>query len=323
LARDLVLDVSYVGSRNLHLLHVRSINQANLASPTNPIRGVTTNTAAAANIAARVPFQGFTSSGLTDIENAGAAWYNALAASLDKRFSHGLQFLASYTYTRLLSTDSFESSGANGGSATGDQNNPQQRYGPDAFVRDQRFVLSAVYALPGPKDKRSMLGEAFGGWQVGTVSIIQTGQRITVTGTNSNNVFGITSDRGQIATGCTYPQLVTGGELEQNLNNYFNKSCFTAFPIIGSDGKGTTFGNAGVGIVRGPGQRNVDFSVIKQFVLPGSDRSRLEFRAEFFNLFNHPNFANPSASQTSAAFGRILTTAVNPRIVQLALKYAF
>jgi hypothetical protein len=67
----------------------------------------------------------------------------------------------------------------------------------------------------------------------------------------------------------------------------------------------------------------VDFSVIKQFVLPGSDRSRLEFRAEFFNLFNHPNFANPSASQTSAAFGRILTTAVNPRIVQLALKYAF
>jgi hypothetical protein len=316
--------VSYIGSRDLHLLQVRSINQAGLASPSNPIRGVTTDTAAAANIAARVPFEGFTSSGLTDIANNGAAWYNALAASLDKRFSHGLQFLASYTFTRLLSTDSNAAAGANGGSATGDQNNPQQRYGPDGFVRDQRFVLSAVYALPGFKDKHSLVGEAFGGWQLGTVTTIQTGQRLTITGTNSNNVFGITSDRGQLAPGCTYPQLVTSGPLEQNLNNYFNKSCIAAYPIIGSDGKGTTFGNAGIGIVRGPGQDNVDFSVIKQFPIARlSDRSHLEFRAEFFNLFNHPNFGNPTLSQTSASFGRILTTAVNPRILQFALKFGF
>jgi hypothetical protein len=324
LMHDLVLDVSYIGSRDLHLLQVRSINQAGLASPSNPIRGVTTDTAAAANIAARVPFEGFTSSGLTDIANNGAAWYNALAASLDKRFSHGLQFLASYTFTRLLSTDSNAAAGANGGSATGDQNNPQQRYGPDGFVRDQRFVLSAVYALPGFKDKHSLVGEAFGGWQLGTVTTIQTGQRLTITGTNSNNVFGITSDRGQLAPGCTYPQLVTSGPLEQNLNNYFNKSCIAAYPIIGSDGKGTTFGNAGIGIVRGPGQDNVDFSVIKQFPIARlSDRSHLEFRAEFFNLFNHPNFGNPTLSQTSASFGRILTTAVNPRILQFALKFGF
>ena len=323
LMRDLVLEASYTGSRNTHLLRVRSINQAELASASSPIRGVTTNTATASNIASRVPFQGFTSSGLTDIEPSGAAWYNALDVSLDKRFSHGLQFLASYTYARLLSTDSFASNGANGGSATGDQNNPKQRYGPDAFVRDQRFVLSAVYALPGPKDRRSLLGETLGGWQVGTVTTIQSGQRLTVTGTNSNNVFGITSDRAQLHPGCTYPQLVTSGGVEQNLNNYFNKACFDPFPIIGSDGKGTTFGNAGVGIVRGPGQKNVDFSVIKQFPLIG-ERTRLEFRAELFNALNHPNFSNPSLSQTTASsFGRILTTTVNPRVAQLALKFAF
>jgi hypothetical protein len=300
LMRDLVLDVSYTGSRDTHLLRVRSINQAILASPDNPIRGVTTNTAAAANIAARVPLQGFTSSGLTDIEPSGAAWYNGLAVSLDKRFSHGLQFLASYTYARLLSTDSSTSNGANGGSATGHQNDPRQRYGPDAFVRDQRLVLSAVYALPGPKNRRSLLGETLGGWQAGSVTTIQSGQRLTVTGTNSSNVFGITNDRAQIHAGCTYPQLVNSGPVEQNLNNYFNKSCFDPFPVIGNDGKGTTFGNAGVGIVRGPGQRNVAF-----------------------NLLNHPNFSNPSLSQTSSAFGRILTTSVNPRVVQLALKLAF
>ena len=325
LMRDLVLDVSYVGSRNTHLLRTRSINQAALASPSNPIRGVTTNTAAAANIAARVPYQGFTSSGLTDIEPSGAAWYNALDVSLDKRFSHGLQFLAAYTYSRLLSTDSFESNGANGGSATGNQNDPRQRYGPDAFVRDQRFVLSVVYALPGPKDRHSFLGETLGGWQVATVTTLQSGQRLTITETNSSNVFGISSDRAQIAPGCTYGQLVNSGPLTHNLNSYFNKSCFpNAFPIVGDDGKATTFGNSGIGIVRGPSQKNVDFSVIKQFPIAGlGERTHLEFRAEFFNGFNHANFSNPSLSESSSAFGRILTTAVNPRVIQFALKFSF
>lgn len=321
LMRDLVLDVAYTGSRDTHLLRVRSVNQANLASASNPIRGVTTDTVA--NIAQRVPFQGFSSSGLTDIEPAGASWYNALDASLSKRFSHGLQFLASYTFARLLSTDSFSTSGGNGGSATGDQNNPKQRYGPDAFVRDQRFVLSGVYALPSPKDPRSFLGEALGGWQVGTVTTIQSGQRLTLTETNTFNIFGITSDRAQINPSCTYSQLVNTGSIEHNLNGFFNKSCFpNAFPVIGADGKGTTFGNSGIGIVRGPGQKNVDFSVIKRFALP-SERMHLDFRAEFFNFFNHPNFSNPSVQENSAAFGRILTTAVNPRVAQLALKFGF
>ncbi|HEV2687414.1 MAG TPA: hypothetical protein VGV35_02635, partial [Bryobacteraceae bacterium] len=321
LMRDLVLDVSYTGARDTHLLRVRSINQASFATPSNPIRGITTDTVA--NIAQRVPIEGFTSSGLTDIEPSGAAWYNALDVSLDKRFSHGLQFLASYTYARLLSTDSFASNGANGGSATGDQNNPQQRYGPDAFIRDQRFVLSGVYAFPSPKEPRSFLGETLGGWQVGTVTTIQTGQRLTLTETNANNIFGITSDRAQLSPSCTYPQLVNSGSLENNLNSFFNKSCFpNSFPIIGADGKGTTFGNSGIGIVRGPGQKNVDFSVIKRFALP-SERMHLDFRAEFFNFANHPNFSNPTLQENSAAFGRILTTAVNPRVVQLALKFGF
>jgi len=131
------------------------------------------------------------------------------------------------------------------------------------------------------------------------------------------------SDRAQIAPGCTYPQLVTSGSLRQNLNNYFNKSCFpNAFPIIGDDGKATAFGNSGIGIVQGPGQANVDFSVIKKFPLI-AERTRLDFRAEAFNLLNHANFSNPTLSENSAAFGRILTTAVNPRVMQLALKLSF
>ena len=321
LLQDLVLDVSYTGSRNLHLLRTRSINQAQLASVSNPIRGVTTNTVA--NIPQRVPFQGFTSSAMSDIEPAGAAWYNGLDVSLDKRFSHGLQFLAAYTWSKLLSTDSNAINGGNGGTATGDQNDPRKRFGPDAFIRPHRFVLSAVYALPGPKNLRSFAGGVLGGWQVGAVATFQTGQRLTITQTNSNNVFGISSDRAQIAPGCTYSQLVTSGSAKQNLNSYFNKSCFpNSFPIIGDDGKGTTFGNSGVGIVQGPGQSNVDFSLIKRFPVIG-ERLHADLRGEAFNLLNHANFANPTLSENSPAFGRILTTTVNPRVIQVALKLTF
>ena len=323
LARDLVLEAGYSGSRGTHLLRSRSVNQALLASASNPIRGVTTNTVA--NIPLRVPYQGFTSSGLTDIEPAGANWYNALDVSLEKRFSHGLQFLASYTFARLLASDSFSSSGANGGSATGNQNDPRQRYGPDNFVRDQRFVLSAVYALPWLRNNRSFAGEVLGGWQLSGVTTIQTGRRITITQTNSANVFGISSDRAQLVAGCTYPQLVTSGSLESRLNNYFNKSCITSqFPIVGDDNRATTFGNSGIGIVRGADQANLDLSLLKQFAIPAwTDRTRLEFRAEFFNALNHPQFGDPTASFTSASFGRILTTSVNPRVIQFALKFGF
>ncbi len=322
LARSVVLEIGYNGTRGTHLLRSRSVNQALLASPSNPIRGVTTNTVA--NIPLRVPYQGFTSSGMTDIEASGANWYNALDVSLEKRFSHGLQFLASYTWARLLSTDSFSSNGGNGGSATGNQNDPRQRYGPDNFVRDQRFVLSAVYSLPWLKNSHSLMGEVLGGWQLSGVTTIQSGRLLTLTQTNSANIFGISADRAQLAPGCTYPQLMTSGSVESRLNTYFNRSCISTFPIIGDDNRATAFGNSGVGIVRGPNQANVDLSVLKQFPIPAwTDRTRLEFRGEFFNALNHPQFSDPTLSVTSASFGRILTTSVNPRVIQFALKFAF
>ena len=90
-ARDMVLTVSYSGARGVHLNEERTINQAGFASASNPINGVTTNTVA--NIQQRVPYQGFTASGMNDIYSNGESWYNSLGASLEKRFSHGLQFL--------------------------------------------------------------------------------------------------------------------------------------------------------------------------------------------------------------------------------------
>lgn len=108
------------------------------------------------------------------------------------------------------------------------------------------------------------------------------------------------------------------------LGNYFNRSCFTTPPVIGSEGLGTGFGDSATGMVDGPGQANVDIAVSKHFGINWPvENSALEFRAEFFNALNHPQFSNPDSNFTSPTFGVISSTAVNPRVGQLGLKFEF
>jgi hypothetical protein len=144
---------------------------------------------------------------------------------------------------------------------------------------------------------------------------------LTVADTNSTNVFGISEDRAQLSGMCSKGQLVTGGSVQSKLNGYFNRSCFTSPPIIGADGIGTAFGNSSTGIVDGPGQANIDIAFSKSISVHES--SRIQFRAEFFSTVNHPQFANPDTNFNSPTFGLISSTAVNPRVGQLALKFMF
>ncbi len=324
LGKNYVLEIGYVGQRGLHLVNERSLNQAYSASPTNPIRGQTDNTFA--NITSRLPIQGWAGyPGIQQIESAGANWYNDLEVSLNKRFSNGLQFLAAYTFARDLATDTGISDSPNGGFASGDQNRPNLRYGPDEFIREHRLVVSYVYELPWLKNSKSWLGEIAGGWSVAGVTTVQSGHRLTIyNSANTFNVFGITNDRAQLAPGCTYGQLVTSGSIQSKLNDYFNASCFAPPPVIGADGIGTGFGNSGVGIVTGPPQHNWDISAIKHFPFGIiNEKANLEFRAEFFNAFNHPQFVDPVSDTSAPNLGQITATAVNPRIIQFALKVNF
>jgi hypothetical protein len=111
---------------------------------------------------------------------------------------------------------------------------------------------------------------------------------------------------------------------ESKLNGYFNASCFTTPPIIGTDGIGTAFGNSATGIVTGPGQANLDLAFSKTVALNWpAEKSSLQFRAEFYNALNHPQFANPDSDFTSPTFGVISSTAVSPRVGQLAVRFDF
>jgi hypothetical protein len=317
-----LLEIGYVGTRGTHLQRYRSLNQAQQASAEHPIRGQISDTLA--NVPLRVPIPGIAADSLREMETEGSSWYNGLEVSLTKRLSHGVQFLASYTFSKTLDTDGADINGTSAGNTLtlGNQNASAERWGRASFDRPQRFVLSAVWTMPSPSGgvKRVI----FGDWTAAAVVTVQSGSALTIGYTNSRNVFGISEDRAGLTGTCMKGQLVKPGSVQSNLDGYLNTSCFTTPPVVGADGIGTAFGNSATGIVGGPGQANLDFSVSKliHFAWP-REASGLEVRVEFYNAFNHPQFGNPDTNFSSATFGVISSTAVNARVGQLALKLDF
>ena len=153
----------------------------------------------------------------------------------------------------------------------------------------------------------------------------------TIYGTAGSAFTGF--GRAQLCPGVTYKDIATPGSVEQRLGGasggpgYFNKAAFCAPPVIGN---GTGYGNSGVGIIYGPGQFNWDIAVLKKIRIV--EDHAIQLRTEFFNAFNHPQFANPNFGSAatyalpnvrSGAFGQITSTNVNPRVIQFALKYSF
>jgi Carboxypeptidase regulatory-like domain/TonB dependent receptor/TonB-dependent Receptor Plug Domain len=321
LRRGWLLEIGYVGSKGDHLQQFQSLNQALSASPSDPVNGQTSNTLA--NIRLRVPVPGIRPDALREMESEGSSWYNGLEVSLTKRLSRGLQFLASYTFSKTLDTGGSEINGVSAGNTLplGNQNSPSQRWGRSSVDRPQRFVFSTTWAPPSPQGgwQRAL----FGGWDLAGVLTIQSGTALTIAYTNADNVFGISEDRAQLSGTCAKSQLVTAGSVTSKLNNYFDRTCFTSPPIIGADGIGATFGDSGTGITNGPGQANLDLALSK--IVPihwPMERARLQLRAEFFNALNHPQFANPDTNFSSPTFGVISSTSVNPRVIQLALRFS-
>jgi hypothetical protein len=173
---------------------------------------------------------------------------------------------------------------------------------------------------PSQGEARAVLGN----WSLDAIATIQSGSALTIADTNATNVFGISEDRAQLSGTCSKSQLVKAGSVESKLNNYFNASCFTTPPVVGADGIGTAFGNSATGIIDGLGQANLDLALSKSVVFNWPhEQSNLQFRAEFYNALNHPQFGDPDNNFTSPTFGVISNTSVNARVVQLALRFAF
>ena len=337
------MELGYVGTRSEHLLAGSALNIPQIATASNPVNCggpsgcITTNTAT--NAAQRVPVLGITPNGISYGSNTGDSESSSLQATVRKHFSHGLQGQAAYTWGRVF-TDVAGTAFAGGYAGTVTSNGSQdrsQQHGLADFNRTQRLVVSYSYQLPAFNKNQGFAGKVLSDWGISGVTIVQSGLPMTLTDTGGA-ILGLSASRAQMCPGFTYGQIVNPGSVESNLNGIFNlnsvadtivtkglASC--PFPVVGQvngAGGATGFGNTGRSILTGPGQVNFDASVTKNLRVGGlSENANLQFRAEFFNLMNHPTFLNPSTVVTAATFGQITATSVAPRIVQLALRYSF
>ena len=340
-----VLEVGFVGSSGINQTdYNHNVNTALLASASNPINGITTNTTQ--NVALRVPYLGFQPAGLQVTAFDGIYNYNSLQATVRKNFSHGLTLQAAYTWSKNMTDLEGFSGNSNNNS------NLSQQYGEAYFNRPQRFVLNYSWNIPLGNHK-GVVGALANGWNLSGVTIVQKGTPLTFTDSRLGTIYGVfgansvtptalggTSfgafnyGRAQLCPGVTYGSLPSSGGIEQRLGgvsggNFWTAGSFAnaatgacAFPAIGN---GTDYGNSGVGIALGPPQLNFDFSIAKSTRVGGiHENATLQFRGEFFNGFNHPQFNNPgTAVSTAPTFGVITSTSVNPRLIQFALKYVF
>ncbi|HEY8228695.1 MAG TPA: TonB-dependent receptor [Pyrinomonadaceae bacterium] len=299
-----VLEVAYVGSKGTKLLTARDINQPQ-PRPLPP----------------GLPFVLRPNPRFDDIdllESRGNSNYNALQARFQQRLSRGLSALASYTWSKSIDDAS------NFFSSAGDPNFPQNSYNVSAergrsnFDVRHRLSVSYSYLLPFGRNRQFLshsgwVTTVLTGWETFGIVTLQSGRPFTVALLPEIDNSG--TGRSILGFGANDRPNVVGNP---NLGNptparWFNPAAF-AFPAPG------TFGNAGRNILDGPGYQNVNASLVKNTAL--SERMNLQFRAEFFNLFNHPNFNLPDNFLGSPTFG-VISSAREPRHIQFGLKLLF
>ena len=306
LANNWMLDLGYVGSLGRKFPRLFSFNQAcagcaglyTLGSLGGPL------------------FPGFgdlTAPGLGSflMESNANSNYNSLQATLNKRLSKGLQMLLSYTWSHSMD----DYSGSDVSDITlvpGDMVNEKNRASSD-FDRRHRFVASYLYNLPAAYRGSSAFGKKLlNSWSLSGIVTLQTGTPFSIYGSDTASE----AVRADLAPGRTLDSAIKSGNVKDRLSAYFDPTAFAVPPPFGTD-----YGTLGRNIIRGPKQINTDFSVIK--FIPVTESQRVEFRAEFFNLFNNVNFANPVNIVSSGNFGQIAATSTGPRVIQFALKYDF
>jgi hypothetical protein len=245
----------------------------------------------------------------------GSGNYHALQATAQKRFSGGLSFLTGYTFSHSIDNVPNSFGGAANGPIPQDPRNRKGDRGTSGFDIQHRLTHSMNYLLPIGAGRKINLAKGvtdtiLGGWQVNTILIMQTGLPFTpVLASPVSNAGASRPDR-----------LKNGAIGDPGPAHWFDTSLNTAGAAWATPLQ-YTYGNSGRNPLRGPGRINLDFSLFKQFAL--RERLKLQFRAEFFNLFNTPQFDLPNATIGNPAAGVISSIVGTPRQIQFALRLTF
>jgi hypothetical protein len=309
LARDLLLDVAYVGNHSVGDWVNEDLNQAlpNLAGQALPLKVRRPN-----------PFFDYMDSNFS----AGFSSYDALQVKVEKRYSHGLTILNSFTWSKAIDNASGALEMGNGDFQAVNKSDAQAQKALSGYDQPLNDTFSTVYDLPVGRGLRygsnmpRWLDALAGGWVVSGVNTMASGQTINLTYDPSAAFIATDGTKNSAVytpniTGNIYP---TAGQ--QTVTNYFN----LATVLVPTDVT-HPYGNAGRNIGRSNAYFNLDAGVHKQFTL-WNESSKLEFRSEFFNMLNKTNFSAPSGDRSSSSFGRITST-LPARQVQFALRLLF
>ena len=333
LTRNLSVEVAYVGS---HIVHVgipdSNLNQLTtaqlaegaplLAKVPNPYYGqlpISSSIGGKTTTAAQLlkPYPRFLNIA-TYRNNSGETNYNAGELKVEQRFDRGFSFLFAYTHSRLIDDASSVFSTTVLSSPNSSSLIAADTFRPwlerDVSSGDMPNVtsLSAIYDLPaGHGHSFAASGPAdilLGGWQLNTILAMQSGMPITITqATNNNSFAGFALQRPNLVG---KPNLSPG---QRTPARFINTAAFATAPQF-------TIGTASRNPARGPAYRDVDFALVKHTKIAGE--AEMEFRAEIFDIFNTPEFAQPNGSFGAAAFGSITSTVTDPRVLQLAIRFS-
>jgi len=318
--RNTVLEVGYVGNKGTKLLQIINLNQPIYVQATNSF---VPRLAAGSILSANKNVTG----GVHQVQTSSNSKYNSLQVTLTRRFEQGLQLTGAYTFGR--SYDYYNGTTVNElASLAGDQFDWRSNYGRSDFNREHRLVISGVYDLPKSKSESGAARALLNNWQIAGIAVFQSGLPFSIIDNPGNAVFSRANFNPSFSG-----QIKCSGPVSSCLSNYFNQGAFVT-------SRPTPLGNAGVGIVTnptfdpnapfgntprnfltGPGQKNVDISVIK--FIPLNERFRGEARAEFFNALNWVNYGNPVNNIAIASFGRVISASTGPRVIQFAFKLNF
>jgi hypothetical protein len=340
LGRQWILEVGYVGSHTIHLRETSTNIQAQLATAAKPIHlvaqggtpyDITESTAA--NGPARSLLQGVNGyGGYQTFANDAYSHYHSFQTTLSRRWNAGY-IQGAYTFSKALDATSSGNTALN--TAFNDETKISNSYGLADFDRRHRLTVSYRYDLPFYRGVHGFKGAALGDWSISGITIFQSGTPFSVIDSAAGSAYLATFLSFAVlgadyAPGGSYGAGKTPGDIHHRLDGYLNRSNFINAPPADPVGCGidsnactTAFGTLGRNIYRGPHQQNWDFSLIKNFRI--TEGQSLRFTADFFNIWNHANFASPASNdvENSGAFGKINSTVGTPRLVQFQLRYAF
>ncbi len=337
----ILLRAAYVGSRSLHILETQDYNAGACCTTTGKANPGAANLLVNAASGGKFKTNTFSTvqADITDIN----ANYHSLQLSGEKRMSHGLTVLANYTYSKSLDDLPFGEgvSGFDTGYSAlplSDPNRHRFDYGPSSFDHRHVFTGSYVWQSPSLKNSGPLVRHVFGDFELGGIVSAASGRPVTVLQGSEISGTGIGNDRGTFVAGVSpYSQNSCGTAL--HCVSWLNPAAFQPTKVGGVNNPAIfgTFGNIGKNVLRLPNTFNWDVELAKNISF--GERWRLQFRTEYFNIFNHPNFAPESTSTGavngtdqissfdklgSSSFGTFRAGQVgDPRIAQLAVKVFF